>query len=336
MISLATIRAAVLSEQPWTKLDAIVRAEMAVGRKVKEIFSDLKAIKDEVWDTPGLSEDGEDAFGDTLDALTGNCRREYCYEDPPKPPTLPTEKEIAKLPRWARIAFAARCARRVLPFYPRYLWPAPPRDQTDLLESSVRGAELGIEPEIAAKLLIKIGDLYNQCIDIAQKSHSPALDSARVVDCVGGALQFRSRIHLLDDADQVRNCFGVVSTAWNLASDLRGGIISLGRDFDHLARLMQSQRWTDDTPVPSTVFGPLWPEGAPAGWPADPDPPKREELPLGYLVKDGVLPVVVVDEVVNLFNALNRYHIARCGVRLTLEGDIFTLLTALVPVGGVR
>ena len=31
---------------------------------------------------------------------------------------LPTEDEIARLPRWAIVAFAARCARRVLPLAP--------------------------------------------------------------------------------------------------------------------------------------------------------------------------------------------------------------------------
>jgi hypothetical protein len=30
---------------------------------------------------------------------------------------IPTEEEIAKLPRWARVAFAARCARRALPLF---------------------------------------------------------------------------------------------------------------------------------------------------------------------------------------------------------------------------
>src|SRR4051812_5864909 len=111
MISLEAARAAVLSDQPWSRLDELVRAEMAAGRKVREIFDDLNRIADEVWDTPGLSEDGYDALGDTLDALTGNCHQDCCYYDPPNN-TLPTEEEIAKLPRWAQVAYAARCARR--------------------------------------------------------------------------------------------------------------------------------------------------------------------------------------------------------------------------------
>jgi len=30
---------------------------------------------------------------------------------------VPDRKQIAKLPRWFRVAFAARCARRVMPIY---------------------------------------------------------------------------------------------------------------------------------------------------------------------------------------------------------------------------
>ncbi len=30
---------------------------------------------------------------------------------------IPTEKEIGQLPRWAQVAFAARCARRVQPLF---------------------------------------------------------------------------------------------------------------------------------------------------------------------------------------------------------------------------
>jgi hypothetical protein len=40
---------------------------------------------------------------------------------------LPTEAEIRQLPRWARVAFAARCARRVLPLV-RHYWKDAPED----------------------------------------------------------------------------------------------------------------------------------------------------------------------------------------------------------------
>jgi len=81
MITLETLRAAALAELPWTKFDEIVRAEMAAGRTTKQIAGEFVGIADQFWDTPGLPEDGSDAFGDTLDALTGNCHSDYRYKD---------------------------------------------------------------------------------------------------------------------------------------------------------------------------------------------------------------------------------------------------------------
>jgi hypothetical protein len=93
MINLDAVRTAVLSSQPWSRLDEIVRAELAAGRTTREIFAELESMADAVEDTPGLSDDGHDAFGDTLDALIGQCSPRHCYQDPPKPPALPTQEE---------------------------------------------------------------------------------------------------------------------------------------------------------------------------------------------------------------------------------------------------
>ena len=42
-----------------------------------------------------------------------------------QPTRVPTHMEIRELPRWARVAFAARCARRVLPLVKHYRTDAP-------------------------------------------------------------------------------------------------------------------------------------------------------------------------------------------------------------------
>ena len=133
----------------------------------------------------------------------------------------------------------------------------------------------------------------------------------------------------LNSADQVRFCREAVEAAkW--AGDEIAILNVINRDFDHLTRFAEWQRWTDDTPVSPEVFGPLWPEGSPPGWPADPDLPKREDLSPVFLALNSKR---VVDEVVNLFNAMNRFYYLRTGERLTLDGDIFTRVAQLVGVG---
>jgi hypothetical protein len=42
------------------------------------------------------------------------------------------------------------------------------------------------------------------------------------------------------------------------------------RDFDRLVFLAKKHNWTDDTPVPPDVFGPLWPKDLAPAWAAEP------------------------------------------------------------------
>jgi len=83
MISFDAIRAAVLSELPWTRLDELVRADLAEGRSTKELFDELRALSKEIPRIEGVTPDGIDAFGDTLDALVGFCPADYAYENVP-------------------------------------------------------------------------------------------------------------------------------------------------------------------------------------------------------------------------------------------------------------
>ena len=83
MITLAAIRDAVLTPDPYTKMDEIVRTEMSAGHKVRAILDAINPLIDTVLDTPGLTPDGEEAFLGTLDALTGDCDPDQCYYDPP-------------------------------------------------------------------------------------------------------------------------------------------------------------------------------------------------------------------------------------------------------------
>ena len=106
MITLEAVRAAVLSELPWEKLDDLVRAEIVGGRRVKDIAADFAALANDVWEAPGLSDDGQDAFGDTYDALIGNCTRSSRYTDPPAAPLNPARPGVEPVGPAGRVEFA--------------------------------------------------------------------------------------------------------------------------------------------------------------------------------------------------------------------------------------
>ena len=85
MITLEAIRSAILAGNPYDQMDRLVRAEMTAGRRVQEIFDEINPLINEALETPGLTEDGEEALLGTLDALTGDCHSNCQYQDPPIP-----------------------------------------------------------------------------------------------------------------------------------------------------------------------------------------------------------------------------------------------------------
>jgi hypothetical protein len=312
MITLDSIRSAVLSKEPRAKLDELVRNEMAEGRKIRQIYETLMDMTDEIDNTPGLSEEGSDAFGDTLDALTGYCHRDCQYKDPPNH-TLPSTDEIADLPRWAQVAIAARCARRILPllsgmnqqqrekYWPRVLMAI------EVTERTASGLRFDVQ-DIKQDVEVLNGSVANY-------EQSSVIASAKAA--VYSAL------------DDFKIATLAVSYAGS-ASEEQRLVDNIRRDFDHLLSLSYYMYWNDDTPVPPEVFGPLWPEGPPKGWPPITDIPQNKKLSLAFYSRELAVGQITEDDVVNLFNALNRYHIARGGVPLTYE-DLRSLLPALVP-----
>ncbi|HEY1190667.1 MAG TPA: hypothetical protein VGE74_23750 [Gemmata sp.] len=328
MLTLDAVRTAVFSDQPWTRLDEIVRAELAAGRTTRQIYKSLMALADEIDATPDLPENGSDAFGDVLDALTGFCRPECQYKDPPNV-TLPTDEEIEELPRWARVAFAARCARRVLPLF-RVSWPDAPDKElvavTTVIEFTERAAAVGEALAESAEAAAYAATKAAVTASVAKATAAQAIArcATRAAQAIGGA----AHAYALPGSDAEATAEAVEAAIeaaidWVITPDAR-------RDFDYLSRQAEAQRWDDNTSVPPEVFGPLWPEGPPKGWPPITDVPQRAELVIEGFVREQTAHRVIVDDVVNLFHALNRYHITRSGERLTLD-QFHSLLPALVP-----
>lgn len=101
-------------------------------------------------------------------------------------PLVPASEEVARLPRAAREAFAARCEARV---------------------ARLRAG--ASSPEAAAALIV---------------------------------------------------------AAATVETPIRKLLLCVRRDFDRVAHLARKHGWTDDTPVPADVFGPMWPKELTPAW----------------------------------------------------------------------
>ena len=92
MMTLQTIRDALRAPDPYTRMDELVRLELQAGLRVKDVFDAVNPLVDLILETPGLTDDGEEAFLGALDALIGNCRADQCYKDVSSPPVDPSNE----------------------------------------------------------------------------------------------------------------------------------------------------------------------------------------------------------------------------------------------------
>jgi hypothetical protein len=182
-------------------------------------------------------------------------------------PLVVVAEEVAQLPRWARVAFAARCAGRVLPLY-RYSMPAAEAGHILALKRAVEMAQKAAEnggppPGEADAQVVDAAD--HVASDADDDSQTLAAGVAHAAAAAASAYAYAYAPH--GDADYAARAAdpaelllpaATVGTAWTLEAPRR--------DFDRVARLAAEQKWTDDTPVPTTVFGPMWDRDPPPWW----------------------------------------------------------------------
>ncbi len=247
-------------------------AEQLAGEGVAEsaILDELTRLLLEVR-ASGADDETEERIHGVMDRLTGWCHESNHIKT--RRATLPSKEEIAELPRWGRVAFAARCARRVLPLFDHF-WPNAPEEHLKEVVGDVEATE-----QYARKAVPAI-DL-NDAVVAALAARMAKFPLAGVVArAAARAIQSAKKGHVDDNAQEVAEAAEAAAEAADaarLAASIRPII---RRDFDHLFRLADQQHWTDDTPVPPEAFGPLWPEGPPPGWPADPDTPQQTQQPV--------------------------------------------------------
>jgi hypothetical protein len=205
----------------------------------------------------------------------------------------PTRKEIEQLPRWARVAFAARCARRVLPLYKHY---CPEVAEYDI--KSVTGAAAVAERSaaLAADATAEIVNTTNthefeDAADAADWAETAA-DYGIGVSMnptasgsyeAGNAAAFAAHAASQAARQSAANA-GAYAASRTVAHAARAGEgFSLAPfirgNYETLVNCAKAQAWTAATAVAPEVFGPLWPDGPPEGWPEETQQPAQAAVP---------------------------------------------------------
>jgi hypothetical protein len=152
------------------------------------------------------------------------------------------------------VAFAARCARRVLPAF-TYYWPDAPAEHAAAVRRAVEAAEHGDQAEAAAADAFAAATATDgPAAAVAYAASDAALAAALATDAYAATAAAGG----LRTAADLLLRLATVGTVWQLRT--------LRRDFDRLTRRVAAEGWTDDTPVPPAVFGPLWPDSRTPEW----------------------------------------------------------------------
>ncbi|MCC7375841.1 MAG: hypothetical protein IT581_14380 [Verrucomicrobiales bacterium] len=209
-------------------------------------------------------------------------------------PSLPTKDMILRLPRWAVVAFAARCARRVEPLthglgakgskaIEHVILKA---EATASISNDHRAARMayasfdaaGAYPAadyVAADYAVRrAADAAAEAAWTAEYAAISAHDDARGITAATNAITKAARAEVkrfTDDAagngDVAAYCAAKAARAAHdaarAAAKVDCSLKAIVSDFQILESAARIGSWTNDTQVAPDVFGPLWPEGAP-------------------------------------------------------------------------
>ena len=190
---------------------------------------------------------------------------------------------LQKLPRWATVAFLARCARRLLPAYRDDAHePAQQRlAVAQAVELAEKRASVGGADEPLSEPLM-LGQQYFDEYDVdslmaalygaVEAASNTRDDCGEVADYNLAATSVARDVFRIAFGDNVaRGDFDRLELSEAVIDSLlrvsQAADTDLQRDLDTVASLATASQWTDETPVASDIFGAMWPNGLPEGWP---------------------------------------------------------------------
>jgi hypothetical protein len=171
-------------------------------------------------------------------------------------------ESLLRLPRWARVAFAARCARRVQR-YSTGTWINLNTEHWTGIEDAIRTAEMAATHRGNPFSAIPIPSLCAIFAATAVAAAHATATAAHMEAITEGAdydgVDIDSMTAWHSTAHLAAATFSAACSAsrGNLAYEAR---VAMLKDLETLRSVAQRDGWTDDTQVPPEFFEPLPPE----------------------------------------------------------------------------
>jgi hypothetical protein len=172
--------------------------------------------------------------------------------------------DVTLLPHWARVAFAARCARHVYPLFIKS-WPKAIAQRSDsnlhaiqLAERSsaeakaVEGLDLAIS-ETVITAGAALSSVYGFASNEPPPNDNNSATIASIVSHVAGKAATAANARPCDSTMPALEAHSLSQNAAAMAAHI-SILIDIERDFARLHRAVVRGRWSDETAVPLTVF----------------------------------------------------------------------------------
>jgi hypothetical protein len=171
------------------------------------------------------------------------------------------------VPHWARVAFAARCARTVLPLFAAR-WPAAPARHHAALAAAVEAAEFSAgnacqHPELknlSTQSVMAAGAAYCADQGLSINGVAPvrsAGDNPIRASFAARAAHMAIESALASAAEDARPAVEAFSSACEAAEGADDLIDRMHDDLDRLIAESRRGGWTDESPVPPRLFDDL-------------------------------------------------------------------------------
>ncbi len=196
--------------------------------------------------------------------------------------TPPDRAELEKLPWCALIAYAGRCARRVEPLFSLF-WPQATSNEIDSLRTAIKSVEqigsglAGLETQHAAHIA-REAIKHTVAIANVKSLPMPALTVVHAVTHASYAATYLAEVArgrktglyttIRSVEESIEAAIAAVDNGLSLEA-ARTLVPEIRRDLNLIVSYAAIEKWNDYTPVAPDFFGPLWPEGAPKGWPEE-------------------------------------------------------------------
>jgi hypothetical protein len=255
-------------------LDQVAIEWAAAGRNKTPLYDALERLLQAQRDA-GASEVLEERILGVMDRLTGWSNGSKFIQTQGGTPLH--EIEIAQLPRWAKVAFAARCARRVLPIF-HQKWPDAPIELFTALQYATDTCEWlasqGGESNTRISLLGAVVCAVYVC-DASYNADRNRDRAKQVIRQLGKAI-FVLETYQSDAADDVYRLIsgnaalaladGIATSRDNYPFAVEFARSLIRKDFDTALRMAEANEWNDESPVSPEIFGTLVFDGMPVAW----------------------------------------------------------------------